>query len=106
MFYWEAFNELSTERQIGMGVGPIPRSAIKAYADEFGIAGDDYDPFHRIIRTMDNAYLAQVNKAKPQPDKGLEAPTDDVERTKAVMEVIRSRAAAANKKQRKQKTHH
>lgn len=103
--YWDAFHELSTERQIGMGAGPIPRSAIKVYADELGIVGDDYDPFHLIIRKMDNEYLSLLHSSHKSQDKGLTAEAGDPERTRAVMEVIKARAAAANKRQVKRKTH-
>lgn len=102
-FYWEAFGDLSTERQIGMGLGPIPRSAIQSYAKEFGITGDEYEIFQRIIRKMDNKYLEMSSSRKPRDDKGLVAPADDPERTRAVMDVIRARAKAATKKQRKQR---
>lgn len=90
---------------MGMSLGPIPRSAIKAYADELGVVGDDYDPFHRIIRAMDNEYLSLNAIGKKSQDKGLVAEAGDPERTRAVMEVIKARAAAANKRQRKQKVH-
>jgi len=87
-----------------MGIGPIPRSAIKAYAKEFAITGDEFDAFYRIIRLMDNEYTSLSSSKKPD-DKGLVASADDPERTRAVMEMIKSRAARANKKQRKQKVH-
>jgi hypothetical protein len=106
-FYWEAFNELSSERQIGMGMGPIPRSAIKRYAAEFAIEGEDYDVFHSIIRQMDNKYISLANSpSKNTNDKGMVAEASDPDRTRAVMEVIKARAAAANKRQTKQKKMH
>ncbi len=96
MFYWTAFHELGSERQIGMGVGPIPRSAIKAYAEEFEIFGDDFDKFLSIIRTLDSEYLSLVNNIKK--DKGDTVPADDVDGVRAVMGRLQARAAAAKKK--------
>ena len=87
-----------------MGMGPIPRSAIKAYGEEFGIIGDEFESFAHMIRVMDNEYLTLAH-SKPSNDKGMTASADDPDRTRAVMEVIRSRAAAAKKKQVKRKTH-
>lgn len=52
---WDAFLELSTERQMGMRAGPIPASKINGYAgDMFGM---DRATFMTIIRKMDEAYL-------------------------------------------------
>ena len=54
--WFSAFTELSTERQVGMGVGPIPHSAIVAYAERMGW-GDDLDAFLACVREMDRTYL-------------------------------------------------
>jgi hypothetical protein len=90
-----------------MGMGPIPRSAIKRYAAEFAIEGEDYDVFHSIIRQMDNKYISLANSpSKNTNDKGMVAEASDPDRTRAVMEVIKARAAAANKRQTKQKKMH
>jgi hypothetical protein len=88
-----------------MGLGPIPRSAIKAYAEEFGIVGDEFESFIRIIRAMDSKYLEQANKSHKSEGNGMTASADDPERTRAVMDVIKSRAASANKRQVKRKPH-
>lgn len=98
LFHWEAFNDLSSERQIGMGVGPIPRSAVKAYAEEFDIVGDAFDKFYRIIRAVDLEYLKQVNASSKS--KGDEyVPVDDVDGVKNVMGRLAARAP------KRQKTH-
>jgi hypothetical protein len=105
-FYWNAFNELSSERQIGMGLGPIPLSAIRRYAEEWELDGDEYEVFYSIIRKMDIKYLDMTHsKNQTQDGKGLVAPADDLDRTRAVMDVIKARAASANKRQVKRKTH-
>jgi hypothetical protein len=104
-FHWEAFNELSSERQIGMAMGPIPRSAIRAYADEVAMTGDEFDAFNRLIRAMDNEYLSMIHKSNKPQEKGIVAPVDDLEATKAVFDVIKARAASATKRQVKRKSH-
>jgi hypothetical protein len=101
-FYWDAFWDLGSERQIGMGVGAIPRSAIKLYADEFDITGDEYDVFYRMLRMLDNHYLSLSNSNK-QPEKGSSAPADDVDGVSGVIERIQARAQTSRKKQRKEK---
>ena len=50
--WYRAFHELSTDRQIGMAVGPIPAASI----DRHGGCG----LFRRVIRAMDRVYLAHV----------------------------------------------
>lgn len=55
---WEAFWELSTERQIGMSAGPIPVSKIRKHAAEVGLS---QFAFKRIATAMDQAYLGHVS---------------------------------------------
>jgi hypothetical protein len=59
-FYLAAFNDLGTERAIGMSMGPIPWSKIVQYAEFAGLEGDVAFAFVAIIRKMDNEYLADV----------------------------------------------
>ncbi|WP_446650564.1 phage tail assembly chaperone [Alcaligenes faecalis] len=54
--YWQAFWELSTDRQVGMASGPVPWTAIHAYAQSERIT--DVSSFAGIIRAMDDAYLS------------------------------------------------
>jgi len=55
---WGAFGELSTDRPIGFGRGPIPWSAIDRYAWRHGINDpDEHARFVRLIRAMDETYL-------------------------------------------------
>lgn len=56
-FYLKSFHDLSTERSIGMGLGPIPWSKIVEYADWYGLEPDVIEAFVDIIRTVDVAYL-------------------------------------------------
>lgn len=54
---WEAFWELSSDRSIGMALGPIPWSSIDRYAARFGIAdGDEFEQFLHFVRALDGAY--------------------------------------------------
>lgn len=68
--FMDAFYALSTDRALGpSGVGPIPWSAIRIYADECGIFGIQRDHLFATIREMDNAYiefkLEEAKNAKP-----------------------------------------
>lgn len=69
-FYLEAFDELSSCRQIGMSVGPIPYDKIVWYSREIlGFDEDSTSVFKSIIRELDNVYLkwaADQNKPKGQ----------------------------------------
>ena len=68
-FEWSAFFLLSTERQIGMGIGPIPWSSIDAYARRFGVGNRDaFEDFTALVVAMDVAYLGHL--AAKNPDKG------------------------------------
>lgn len=63
---WDAFHALAGDRHIGMGVGPIPFSAIDLYARRYGIAdGDEFARFHALISAMDVAHQKHwADKAK------------------------------------------
>lgn len=58
-----AFRELSTDRPVGLDRGVIPWRSIDAFAERYGLVGDDFDRLVGIIRAMDVAYLAHM-KAK------------------------------------------
>lgn len=63
-FYYNAFEDLSSCRELGFGVGPIPWTAMKDYCHEYDITGDDdLEDFFYFIRQMDNAYLAHMAKS-------------------------------------------
>lgn len=99
LFHWQAFHDLSTERQIGMGVGPIPRSAIRSYAEEYGIIEDDeYDKFEQIIRSVDVNYLKLVNSFGKKDAKAT-VPIHDVDGVKEVMSRLKARSAKPPRKQ-------
>lgn len=62
----EAFWELSTDRQLGLAVGPIPFSSIVLWLDRHGYDHDAGDELRACFREMDAAYLA-ARSGKPAP---------------------------------------
>ena len=63
--WFEDFWNLSTNRQIGFGVGPIPQSDIDRH-----VAGWDYEDaemFEVCIREMDRVYMMRTNKTEDTP---------------------------------------
>lgn len=67
------FFELSTDRHIGEGgIGPIPAASIRAAQAD--VPEGECDAFWRVIRALDSAYMARVNKT-PQADPS--APVSD-----------------------------
>ena len=56
-YYYEIFWDLSTERQIGMGLGPIPHSAIEAYAVNHNFNAEEAHDLFYLIKRMDVAFL-------------------------------------------------
>ena len=59
-WYMTAFRDLSSCRSLGMGLGPIPWTAIEAYAYANDL--DDYERWelHTVIRHVDGVWL-EVN---------------------------------------------
>lgn len=67
--YLTAFNRLSTCRQIGMGLGPIPWTSIGVYADQ-----EELDEYHRdelyyFIEKLDCAFLEWSAKQSEKKQK-------------------------------------
>ena len=61
-FYFEAFMHLTSCRESGWGVGPIPWTAIIRYCDEIGLQGDQREDMVHHIEVMDKAYIDHQNK--------------------------------------------
>jgi hypothetical protein len=57
LFYYDAFWELDSERQLGMAAGPIPWSAIMLYADAYVLDSYMSELLLFFIRAMDRTYL-------------------------------------------------
>lgn len=70
-FVWEAFWELSSDRDSGFGEGDIPFRAIDRFAQRYGIDDlDEFDEFRSMIRGVDREYLkirAEQREADKEP---------------------------------------
>lgn len=66
----EDFGRLSTERQIGMAVGPIPASAIERHVA--GWSYEDAEVFEFCIREMDGAYMTRQNSSDDAPPAAVD----------------------------------
>ena len=57
-FFWFAFWEITTDRPLGFGgEGRIPYTAIRSFANDYGITSDSFSWFLAVIREMDAEYL-------------------------------------------------
>lgn len=63
--WYEDFWRLSSERQHGLGAGPIPQSMIDRHVA--GWRYDDVEMFEFCIREMDEAYMRKQNKTEDAP---------------------------------------
>lgn len=57
VFYIRAFWELSSERQFGHAIGPIPWSKIISYGERRNLDDAMMDVFEHVARELDEAYL-------------------------------------------------
>lgn len=76
-------------------MGPIPRSAARAYGIEHGLAGDELDRFLGIIRAVDSEYLFICHKSKPERSNEIAA--TDAEGMRSMMTRLQTRASSATK---------
>lgn len=60
--YYRAFFRLSTCRQIGMGLGPVPWTAVQEYARVLELEPDQAEALRYHIERMDNAFLDWQSK--------------------------------------------
>lgn len=60
--YFKAFNELTTERSVGMALGPIPWHTIVKWAEVYGV--EDIDTLTRYVWAMDNAQRKFLDRDK------------------------------------------
>jgi hypothetical protein len=63
--WFDAFFDLSTDRQLGMVAGPIPDASIRRYTA--GWPDDDVEAFRTCMRRMDAEFLAKRDD-EPQPE--------------------------------------
>ena len=55
--WYRAFNQLSTCRQVGMGMGPIPWTAIHLYAEINEFVGTQREDLFQFIAALDKYFL-------------------------------------------------
>jgi|TARA_R110000787_G_scaffold283264_1_gene395844 hypothetical protein len=67
--YWDAFWELHTERNFGMGFGPIPVSMMWAYTKSYEMCPIESRAFVYIMRALDNTFLSHQNASKSKSAK-------------------------------------
>ncbi len=69
-FFFRAFYELESDRQVGMDTGPIPFTAINQYAHEYGLNKREREAFNRIIRRIDDkVIMLRAEKRKREEDR-------------------------------------
>ena len=69
IFYLKSFYDLSTCRSSGMGIGPIPWTAMSRYVEYYKLAWDVAEAFIDIMREMDGAFIEdQTKEQKRQSD--------------------------------------
>lgn len=67
---YDAFWELSTDRQIGMAAGPIPASSIAR--ETVGWPDDDAEAFRIAMREMDGVWLEHTRRGRDgAPDRDM-----------------------------------
>jgi hypothetical protein len=80
-----------------MGLGPIPYSATRRYAEEREIIDrDEFDFFLRIIEGLDVEYL-ELNNASSKKDKAEMVPITDIDSQHLLFDRLRARANAKKK---------
>ena len=60
-FYWKAFADLSTDRDMGMGEGLIPWTSVHFWGLRHQVTGDDFERLWLIIRGTDSVYIEKRN---------------------------------------------
>jgi len=69
----DAFWDASTERQYGMGIGPIPASAIDKAASDLGLDDIETEMLTQIMRRLDGVFLSDAGKKMGKPGAGAPA---------------------------------
>ena len=60
--YWKAFQDLSSDRDVGMGIGPIPWVSVHAWGARNHIWGDNFERLVMVIRGLDSIYMDKQGK--------------------------------------------
>lgn len=60
-FYWSIYQDIGSDRPPAMqGMSRIPFTALRAYADEYGIHGKMREALFHVIRNVDVAHCAMI----------------------------------------------
>ena len=71
-FYFTAFKELNSCRDVGMGLSPIPFTAIVDYARIYDVG--EFEEFLELIRMMDEQFLdLQATEQEKKKDVGVKS---------------------------------
>jgi len=65
--YYGAFFDLSTCRQVGFGVSPIPWNVIADYAQVYQFDDDQVDDLFHFVRHMDHTFINHQSKRTEKP---------------------------------------
>lgn len=69
-FAYRAFVELHSCRSFGMGLGPIPWTAVRAWASEHGVSDpDEFAELLFLVTACDTLFLEHESKSR-EPIKG------------------------------------
>jgi hypothetical protein len=56
--WWQCFNDLQSDRPVGMDVGAIPWSSIDQWARRYAIPDDEFPVLAHVIRRLDAEWLS------------------------------------------------
>lgn len=68
--YYDAFLDLSDDREVGLAPGPIPWSVIRDWGLTYELSPEQMDDLFYYVKAMDKAYLQNLPKAKPTGSVG------------------------------------
>ncbi len=76
--YWQAWQTLRDDRHYGDygAIGQIWFSSIKAYADQYGISGSDFEIFLHLMREMDDEHIAVMVERQKEAEAKRKAAED------------------------------
>lgn len=69
-FVLSAFFELTYDRQVGFGAGPIPWNSIYTYGVAHDMRGEDLEDFIFLIREIDHEFMAYHKEQSDKQRKG------------------------------------
>ena len=71
LFFWKAYQDLTSDRDVGMGVGPIPWLSMSEWGSRHRVRGDDFERLVYILRAMDATFMEHSGKkSKSKMGKG------------------------------------